>query len=505
MTRTASDFPILIVGAGFAGLGMAIQLKKAGVESFTILEKAGEVGGTWRDNSYPGCACDVPSHLYSFSFEPNPGWSRMYSAQPEIWDYLKHCADKYRLRPHIRFNEEMTRAEFDEAAGEWRVHTARGERLTAKALILAAGGLSTPADPQIEGLSSFRGKVFHSQQWDHGFDLRGKRVAVLGTGASAIQIVPQIAPLLARLDLYQRTPPWILPRPDRATSARERSWFARFPVLQRLVRTCQYWVRELRVLPFVIEPRLMKYIQRLAERHLAGQVPVSDLRTKLTPDYTIGCKRILLSDDYYPALLRTNVELITEGIREIRPEGIVARDGTERKVDAIILATGFRATQPVERGVIKGRGGRDIWEAWRDGPEAFLGTAVAGFPNLFFLVGPNTGLGHNSMVFMIESHVRYVIAALHALRRGELKLIEVRPEVQADYNRSLQEKLRKAVWSAGGCKSWYLDANGKNVTLWPGFTWRFRQLTGRFRPEQYVLQAQERSPAPAKAPGREAA
>ena len=489
--RSNSDFTIVVVGAGFAGLGMGIRLKQAGIESFTILEKADDVGGTWRDNSYPGCACDVPSHLYSYSFEPYPGWTRTYSRQPEIWDYLRRCAEKYRLRPHIRFNTELDRAAFDDASGTWRIRTKQGGSLRAKALILATGGLSNPAYPKIDGIDAFQGKSFHSQQWDHGYDLRGKRVAVIGTGASAIQLVPQIAPRVERLDLYQRTPPWILPRPDRAITPRERERFARHPGLQRLVRTATYWLMELRVLPFVIGPRLMRYIQRIGERHLAARIPDPALRKKLTPDYTIGCKRILIADDYYPTLLRANVHLIAEGIREIRAHGIVARDGTERETDAIIYATGFRATEPVERDVIKGREGVDIWDAWREGPEAFLGTTVAGFPNLFMIIGPNTGLGHTSMIFMIESQVEYILDALRTMRVRNLKDVEVRAEVQAEYNRRIQARLQRAVWSAGGCKSWYLDAHGKNVTLWPGFTWRFRRLTRRFRPHHYVLHVRD--------------
>ena len=481
-----SRFPIVIVGAGFAGLGMAIRLKQAGIESFTVLEQAGDVGGTWRDNRYPGCACDVPSHLYSYSFEPNPEWSHMYSGQAEIWSYLRRCADKYGVRPHIRFNTGMRRAEFDEAAGVWQVHTATGERLEARALVLGTGFLSTPSWPAIPGRERFRGRSFHSQQWDESFDLRGRRVAVIGTGASAIQFVPRIAPLVERLDLYQRTPPWILPHPDRAITARERRLYARFPWLQRLVRGAIYWGYELRVFPFSLNPRLMQPFQRVAERHIARHIKDPAMRRRLTPDYALGCKRILISDDYYPTLNRANVHLITDGVREISERGVITGDGTEREVDAIIYGTGFRANAPLPHGMIAGRGGQDIWDAWREGPQAFLGTTVAGFPNLFMLVGPNTGLGHSSMVFMIEAQIRYVMDALRVLRKRNLKYIDVRSDVQARYNRRLQGQLRRAVWTAGGCKSWYLDANGRNVTLWPGFTWRFWLLTRRFRPEHYL-------------------
>lgn len=486
-----SEFPIVIVGAGFAGLGMAIRLKQAGIDSFVVLEKADDVGGTWRDNRYPGCACDVPSHLYSYSFEPNPAWSRAYSPQPEIWNYLRACVEKYGLRPHIRFSCEMTGAEFDDSTGLWQVQTQRGERFIARALVLGLGNLSTPRYPDIAGLQNFQGKLFHSQQWDRGYDLRGKRVAVIGTGASAIQIVPRIQPLVARLDLYQRTPPWVLPRMDRAITPREHRLFRRFPLLQRLMRLRIYWAYEMRVIPFVFRPRGMKLIERVARRYLEAQVPDPELRRRLTPDYTIGCKRILLADDYYSAVQQPNVALITDAVREVRAGSIVDANGVEREVDALILATGFRATEPVARGVVRRRDGRDIWDEWQDGPEAYLGTAVAGFPNLFFLVGPNTGLGHSSMILMIESQVEYVLDALHALREQRLKSVEVRRDVQAAYNRALQGRLRGAVWSGGGCKSWYLDAHGKNVTLWPDFTWRFRKLTRHFTPDDYILCAQE--------------
>jgi cation diffusion facilitator CzcD-associated flavoprotein CzcO len=481
---------ILIVGSGFAGLGMAIRLKQAGIEEFTLLEQAPGIGGTWRDNHYPGAACDVESHLYSFSFAPNPGWSRMFAPQREILQYLESCADKYGLRPHIRLNTAVTGARFDEPSGRWEVRCSDGSTLRAQAIISGTGGLSRPATPDIPGLGHFEGNVFHSARWDHDAALEGKTVAVIGTGASAVQIVPAIAPKVGRLHLFQRTPPWIVPKEDRDLTPAEQDRFRRRPWIQRFARLRQYWRHELMALGFVVEPRLLKLASKLAVRYLNMSVADPALRAKLTPDYTMGCKRILPSNDYYPALQRENVDLITEGIQEIRAHSIVTRDGVERPVDAIVLATGFQAAEAVSPFEVRGRGGRDLNEVWRDGPEAFLGTTVAGFPNLFLIVGPNTGLGHSSMVFMIESQVEYVLSCLKTLRGRRLKFVDVRPDAQAAYNAELQSKLTGTVWSTG-CKSWYRTRTGKNTTLWPSFTFEFRRRTRRFDPAAYELVAED--------------
>lgn len=477
---------IAIIGSGFAGLGMGIRLKQSGVDDFLIFEKADSVGGTWRDNHYPGCACDVQSHLYSFSFAPNPDWSRMFSRQPEIRRYLEHCTDRFGLRGHLRLGHELARAEWDAGAALWRLRMRDGRRVRARVLVSGMGGLSRPAIPDIPGLDTFAGTLFHSQQWRHDYPLAGKRVAVIGTGASAIQFVPQIAPQVARLDLYQRTPPWIMPKPDRTVTAAERWLFRHVPATQALVRTGLYWMLESRVLGFVIHPRLMKAVEQVARRHLKRQVPDPALRQALTPDYTIGCKRVLISNDYYPALMRDNVDVVTAGIARVEPDAVVLRDGTRRPADAIILGTGFHATDPLPRGVIVGRDGRDLLDAWRDGAEAYLGTTVAGFPNLFLIVGPNTGLGHSSMVFMIESQVNYVLDALRQMRRDGVQAVDVRPTVQANFNQGIQRKLGHAIWTAGGCASWYIDPRShKNTTLWPGFTFQFRRATATFRMGDY--------------------
>lgn len=490
-TTAATTVDVAIIGTGFAGLGMAMRMKEAGLEDFVLLEKAAEVGGTWRDNHYPGCACDVPSHLYSFSFAQNPEWSRMFSPQPEIWSYLKRVTDERGIRQHIRFNSELSEARWDEAAGVWNLSTAAGDRYTARVVISGMGGLSRPAYPQgIKGLETFEGKRFHSQDWDHGYDLAGKRVAVFGTGASAIQFVPKIQKQAARIDLYQRTPPWITPKPDSKVSERAKALFKKLPLAQSALRSTIYWLLEARAFGFVVNPKLMAIDDRMARKHLKRQVKDPVLRQKLTPDYKIGCKRVLISNDYYPAVSQPNVSLVTEGIAEVRAHSVVDGNGVEREVDAIIFGTGFQATDPVPSKMIFGKGGVDLLDVWKDGPEAYKGTTVAGFPNLFLIVGPNTGLGHSSMVYMIESQVAYVMDALKTMKATGKPVLEVRADKQAAFNARLQDKTAQTVWNTGGCKSWYLHPeSGKNVTLWPGFTWQFRRETRRFDEDAYVLSA----------------
>lgn len=478
---------ILIIGTGFSGLGMAIKLKQAGIEDFVLLERGADVGGTWRDNRYPGCACDVQSHLYSFSFEPNPGWSRMFAPQPEIWDYLRHCAGKYQIRPHIRFGRDVSSARFDESGAVWNIECANGEHYRCKLLICALGPLSRPAIPGIPGLADFAGPMFHSAQWPADLDLRGKRVAVIGTGASAIQFVPQIAREVGHLTLFQRTPPWILPRPDRRVSAAERWMFRHLPFTQRLFRGAIYLRMESRALGLVAFPGIMKLLERLARRHIRKSVADPELRARLTPDYAIGCKRVLLSDDYYPAFSRDNVRLVSKSITRVEPTAVRCADGEQIPADVLILGTGFQATSPVPRNMIFGRGGCDLAGAWEGGPEAYLGTTVSGFPNLFFLIGPNTGLGHNSMIYMIESQIKYVMDCLLTMQREGLGTVEVRGQVQADFNRDLQARLMESVWSSG-CHSWYLHSSGKNTTLWPGFTFAFRRRTRHFDRQSYECQ-----------------
>ncbi len=487
--------PIVIVGAGFSGLGMGIRLKQAGVHDFVILERADKVGGTWRDNQYPGAACDVESHLYSFSFEPNPRWTRTFASQAEILEYLEHCTDKYGVRKHIRFGVAATGAYFDDRRGGWDVAVtgSPGHTLRASVLIAACGPLNREKLPDIPGLAAFRGSMFHSSRWDHTFSLRAKKVAVIGTGASAIQIVPAIAAEVERLFVFQRTPPWVIPKPDRLISHRMRALYARFPLAQKLARQAIYWRRELLALGMVADPRIMKLPEALARLYLARSVASAELRRKLAPNYVMGCKRVLPTNDWYRALQRENVELVTERIAEVREGGIVTRNGEERAVDAVVLATGFEASEHVAPFEVRGRLGRDLAETWRDGAEAYLGTTVSGFPNLFLLIGPNTGLGHGSMVFMIESQVAYVLSAVRTMRCKGLTHVDVRPDVQARYNERLRRRLENTVWSTG-CMSWYLTRSGKNKTLWPGFTFEFRHRTRRFDEEAYDVESVAQAP-----------
>ena len=482
----SSRYRVVVIGAGFAGVAMGIKLRAAGVDDFVILEKAGDLGGTWRDNTYPGCACDVPSHLYSYSFEPNPGWTRMFSPQQEIWDYLRRCVDKYELGPHLHYGVEVVAATFDDDTARWTLRTAAGDELTAQVVIAGVGALHQPHYPDLPGLSSFAGRTFHSADWDHDHDLTGRRVAVVGTGASSIQFVPPVAAVAAHLDVYQRSAPWVTPRPDRRIDERERLRLARLPIAHRVLRSTIFWALELRGIGFAVHPRLMKGLDALARRHLQAQVADPDLRARLTPDYRIGCKRVLLSNDYYPALCRDDVDLVTDGIREVTATGLVTTDGTERPADTIVFGTGFDVKANLTRMRIVGRGGVELARRWqRTGIGAHLGITVAGFPNLFLLTGPNTGLGHNSLIFMIEQQVRYVVQALRAMDRHGADWIDVRERPQRRFVARVQARLSGSVWSS--CRSWYLDENGRNFTIWPYFSWQYWLETRRLRVRQFRL------------------
>jgi cation diffusion facilitator CzcD-associated flavoprotein CzcO len=487
---TVEQFDVAIIGSGFAGLGMAIRLKDAGIEDFVVLERAAQLGGTWRDNHYPGCCCDIPSHVYSFSFELNPRWTRGFAAQPEIRDYLQRTAERRGLLPHVRFAHEVTAAAWDEDARRWTVETTGGS-FSARVLVAGAGPLSDPTVPDIPGLTEFRGKLFHSARWDHDHELDGERVAVIGTGASAIQFVPAIQPRVKQLHLFQRTAPWVMPRLDHRITGVEHFLLRFFPFAPRIVRATLYWLMEMRVVGFR-KPALMRGADRIARWHLRRQVADPQLRAKLTPGYVMGCKRILIADDYYPALVKPNVEVVTDGVREVRAHSVVDGDGTERAVDTIIFGTGFHVADPPIAQRIRGRDGRTLAEHWGAGMTAYLGTTVAGFPNLFFMLGPNTGLGHNSMVFMIESQLNYVLDCLRVMGERGAHAVEVRRAVQDAYNDELQAAMRGTVWTAGRCKSWYLDDTGRNTTLWPHASFRFRRRTRRFDPDSYVLEPARR-------------
>jgi cation diffusion facilitator CzcD-associated flavoprotein CzcO len=477
---------VIVVGTGFSGLGMAIQLRRDGRDDFVVLEKADDVGGTWRDNTYPGCACDIQSHMYSFSFEQNPNWTRSFSPQGEIWDYLRRVADKYDLRRDIHFGTEVTGARWDADEARWHVATASGAEYVARFLVAGTGALHIPNVPDLPGLDTFAGRVFHSARWDHDYDVTGKRVAVIGTGASAIQFVPRIAPEVAELHLFQRTPPWIMPKPDHAIPDWARTVFNRVPGAQRAYRNLLYWMLEARASGFNGHPAMLRLAQRFARWNLERAITDPGLRAQLTPDYTMGCKRVLVANDFYPTLNRPNVHLITDGVAEIRPTGVVDRTGVHREVDAIIFGTGFHVTDGFDYLNVIGRDGRDLAKEWRSsGIETHLGMTVAGYPNLFFLLGPNTGLGHNSVVFMIESQIRYVAEAIRLTDRERADAIEVRQSAQDRFQADIQRKLAKGVWSTGGCTSWYLDAKGVNRTIWPGFTWRYWQRTRRLDPADF--------------------
>jgi cation diffusion facilitator CzcD-associated flavoprotein CzcO len=467
---------VVVVGSGFAGIATAVRLLERGTRDVVVLERGDDVGGTWRDNSYPGCACDVPSHMYSLSFAPNPDWTRAFSPQPEIQAYLRRTARELGVLPHVHLSTELTGAHWDDAAQVWHVETSRGA-LVAEVLVLGTGGLSDPSVPSLPGLESFRGTTFHSATWDHGHDLTGERVAVVGTGASAIQFVPHVQRAAAHLTLFQRTAPWVLPKPDREVPARLRRLYRLLPPLQKLQRALIYGRNETLVGGF-LKPKRMALIEKIARIYLDRKfADRPDLKAKVTPDFTIGCKRILLSNDYYSALKRDNVEVVTDKVVRVTENAVVTAEGTVHEVDAIILGTGFKVADGMSRVAVTGRDGVKLADAWRDGAEAFLGTTIAGFPNLFMIVGPNTGLGHSSMVYMIESQVNYLVDALRVLDEHGATALDTRRDRQQAFNTAIQDRLDGSVWSQGGCASWYLDEHGRNRTLWPDYTFRFRNRT----------------------------
>jgi cation diffusion facilitator CzcD-associated flavoprotein CzcO len=479
----------LVVGAGFAGLGMAIKLDEAGETDFLVIEKDSDVGGTWRANTYPGAACDVPSQLYSFSFAPNPDWSRSFSPQPEIHAYLRRVARESGVLDRVAFDTVLEEARYDEQAQRWVVRTNRGE-VTATTLISGSGGLSEPRLPEIDGIEDFQGELFHSARWDHDVDLTGKRVAVIGTGASSIQLVPEVAKVAGHVDVYQRTAPYVIPRNDRRYTRLERLLFRHVPAVQKAYRTATYWARESYVPAFTWQPRLATPARRAALLNIARGIPDPALRERVTPDYAIGCKRILISNSYYPALARDHVDLVTDRIAKVTGDAVVTVDGVERPVDVLVVATGFHTTEQPIAERIHGRGGRSLSQVWADtGMASYKGTTTHGFPNLFQLVGANTALGHSSMVFMIESQVAYVLDAIASMRVNRYAAIEPRRDAQDAWNRDLQRRMRRTVWSTGGCSSWYLDDHGRNTTLWPRTTYTFRSLLSRFDVDAYDVEA----------------
>jgi cation diffusion facilitator CzcD-associated flavoprotein CzcO len=478
---------VAVIGSGFGGLGAAVRLRREGVTDFVVLERAGSVGGTWRDNSYPGCACDVPSHLYSFSFAPNPDWPRTFSGQEHIRAYLEHVADVFRLRPHLRFDSEVKMMTWDADRLCWDIETSSG-RLSADLVVSATGPLSDPKTPDIPGLDSFPGKVFHSARWDHDYDLRGKRVAMVGTGASAIQIVPAIQPEVAELTLFQRTPPWVMPRVDRSITGFERRLHQQLPFTTHARRGLLWGIRELQVQAFTKRPGGLGLVEKLAKSNMARAIKDPALRARLTPDYRIGCKRILLSSTYYPALAQPNVDVVASGLSEVRGSTLVAADGSEAEVDAIIFGTGFHVTDMPIADRVVGADGRTLAEAWKGGMEALRGASAAGFPNWMTIIGPNTGLGNSSMILMIESQLNYLADFVRQLDvLGGRAALDARPSAVHAWNRRVQERMKRTVWNTGGCTSWYLDASGRNTTIWPGTTTEFRRATRRVDLAEYEV------------------
>ena len=492
----------LVIGSGFAGLAAAIKLDEDGERDLVVIEKGSDVGGTWRDNTYPGAACDVPSQLYSFSFAPNPDWSMSFSPQPEIQAYLQRVAREAGVLDRFVFDTRVETARWDDEQQRWMVEVTGPDgpaTYAARTVLSGAGGLSEPKLPEIEGIETFQGDVFHSAQWDHSVDLTGKRVAVIGTGASAIQLVPELQRIAGHVDLYQRTAPYVLPRHDRRYSSLEKAALRHVPGLQKLYRTAIYWGRETYVPAFTFQPKIAAPAKRMALGNLKKHVKDPVLREKLTPTFEIGCKRILISNAYYPAVASDNVELVTDPIAKMTGSGIVTADGTEREIDALVVATGF----PIAH-AITGRTGRTLAERFAEhGMSAYKGTTIPEFPNLFMMVGPNTGLGHSSMVFIIESQVAYIRDAIRQMRTNRLATVEVKEAPTADFNAGLQKRMKRTVWTTGGCASWYLDDQGRNTTLWPHATFTFRRLLSRFDLSAYTVTGE--TAADETTPSREAA
>lgn len=489
----ASNFRVVVAGAGFSGLSVANSLLSEGERDFVVLERGHTVGGVWRDNTYPGVACDVPSHLYSFSFAPNPGWDRYFSGGASIQRYLEEVAENRGVWPWIRFGEELIEAAWDDSEELWRITTSR-RTLTASVFVSCTGPLTEPRYPDIPGLDRFQGTMLHSSRWDHGHDLTGERVAVVGTGASGVQIIPRIQPLAESLTVFQRTPGWVVPRKDREISAFEKRALELFPALVKLYRLGQFGFRDLLSYRMIRRnPLVRRMFERASRNLLQEQVSDPGLRAKLAPDFEIGCKRVLITDDYYPALDQPNVEVVASGVREVRETSLVAGDGTEREVDAIVFATGFETTESPVLSRIRGRDGRTLDELWDGRPRFHRATTVAGFPNFFNVCGAGTGSGHGSMVFKAESQTAYVMDALRLMRERNLVSVEVSAESQDEYMRRVGEELDETVWTLGGCRSWYLDDAGRPTLMWPRSMLGFRRMLRRFDHESYHLRPASRS------------
>ena len=476
---------IAIIGAGFGGLAMAIRLLESNIQDFIILEKASEIGGTWRENQYPGAACDVQSHLYSLSFSPKTDWSKRYAEAPEIYQYMQTLTTQHQLQSYIRFNTEVSSARYLENKCIWELKLSQTEILTAQFVIFASGPLHVPQIPYIAGIEKFTGKVFHSSQWDHNYDLNNKNVASIGTGGSAIQYIPEIAEKVKQLYVLQRTAAWVIPRDERRYLPIEKTLFNRFDWFRKIHRARLYWTNESRVVP-IMKPQVMKYAQKLAEAYIRHQVKDSATAEKLVPNYIMGCKRILVSNKYYPSFNRKNVELITDDILELTEDSIITQDGKKRAIDCLIYGTGF-VTDPriyLKSFSCTGLNHIELTEAWKNGAESYYGISTKGFPNLFQLLGPNTVLGHNSVIFMIESQVNYILQLIEMTQKTQSQAIVVKADTQDQFNQHLQSQFTNTIWQSG-CVSWYQQEDGKNFSLWPTYTWKYWLKTRKVNPADY--------------------
>jgi cation diffusion facilitator CzcD-associated flavoprotein CzcO len=494
----ARPISVGIVGAGFGGIGVAIRLRQTGLADFTIFERGETVGGVWRANTYPGAACDVPSHLYSFGFAPGHEWSRRFAPQAEILDYMNECVERFGLEPHLRLGTEVERARFDEGSGRWALRTTEGEEHEFDVLVTACGQLTNPSIPQIPGADDFEGTIFHSADWDHEHDLGGERVAVIGTGASAIQFVPEIAPEVAELTIYQRSAPWIVPKNDRAYAEWERELFRRFPPRVAAARLANWAFFEAATYAFTGNRWMSRAFERYSDRTRRQALSDPDLLTKTEPDYQLGCKRVLITSDWWPTLERDNVELVTERVERITPRGVAEAGGREREVDTIIWGTGFQSHDFVAPMQIDGLGGRELNAVWAERPEAYLGTTVSGFPNMFVLYGPNTNHGSGSVPYTLQCQFNYALDGIRRLREGNLRWIDLKPEVQAEWRQEMEERSARTQWVTGGATNWYLNEQGINTNNWPGPWLEFRRRTLKLNPGEY--RAARRGPLPASVP-----
>ncbi len=483
---------VLIVGAGFAGLGAAVRLKQAGISDFVILERGTEVGGTWRDNTYPGAACDIPSVLYSYPFVQNPGWSQFYSGSAEILDYIRSIVDRFELAQHLRFGQNVTSLAFDDATAMWTARTANRRKFVARSVVLASGPLANPSLPPIVGREDFAGKTIHSARWDHDYDLAGKRVAVIGTGASAVQIIPELVDVAEHVTVFQRTPGWVLPRLNYRTPGWNKVLFAAVPAAQTLARKATFWAHESVALGTVWESPATTVVERVAAAHLRLSVRDPWLRRQLTPEFRAGCKRMLVSNDYYPALQRENCSLVTWPIARIAPEGIRTAAGVEHRVDAIVFATGFDVAKTGPPFPVTGSGARTLGEDWARGAYAYKSVNVSGYPNLFLTFGPNSGPGHNSALVFMTAQIEYLVKAILLMEERQLASVDVLPEVEKAHNADLQKRLSRTTWNSG-CQSWYLTEDGFNATMFPGFATQYTRQLAKVRLEDYVLQPRHES------------